>query len=285
VLTYLKHGFSCNPLRPVYRPRAGGEASAEAPSQRWIEHDGGLVEVGHSGRGFGFDNEFPRHRTYLQPFAIASRLVTCGEWLEFMADGGYRRAELWLSAGWEVVQRLGWQAPLYWSLEGERDGEREADGEPWRLFTLAGMRAVDPAEPVCHVSLYEADAFARWRGARLPTEFEWEHACDRRPVTGNFVETGAFQPRALDAAADDRGPHQAFGDAWEWTSSAYGSYPGYRPWTGSLGEYNGKFMCSQLVLRGGSCATPASHARASYRNFFPPEARWQFSGLRLARDP
>ena len=283
VLTDLKHGFSCNPLRPAYRtaaPRSAGEPTGPVPL-RWIEHEGGVVEVGHTGRGFGFDNEFPRHRTYLQPFAIASRLVTCGEWLAFMADGGYRRAELWLSAGWEVVQRLGWQAPLYWFPEGE------LIGDAWQLFTLAGMRAVDPAEPVCHVSLYEADAFARWSGARLPTEAEWERACEHRPVEGNFVETGAFHPRPLspETAQRDPGPHQAFGDVWEWTASAYSPHPGYRPWSGSLGEYNGKFMCNQLVLRGGSCATLASHVRASYRNFFPPEARWQFSGLRLARDP
>jgi ergothioneine biosynthesis protein EgtB len=282
VLTDLKHGLSCNPLRPVYRAGEAGALGLSTAALRWLEHQGGLVEVGHSGRGFGFDNEFPRHRTYLLPFAIASRQVTCGEWLEFIADDGYRRAELWLSAGWEVVQRLGWQAPLHWSREGTDDA--------WQLFTLSGMRAVDPAEPVCHVSLYEADAFARWRGARLPTEFEWEHACGRRPVAGNLADSGAFHPRALDAAvhggpSDDPGPHQAFGDVWEWTASAYAPYPGFRPWSGSLGEYNGKFMCNQLVLRGGSCATPASHVRASYRNFFPPEARWQFSGLRLARDP
>jgi ergothioneine biosynthesis protein EgtB len=286
VLTDLKHGFSCNLLRPVYRERATRAGTEPSPVQ-WLEHEGGLVEVGHSGQSgrFGFDNEFPRHRAWLQPFAIASRLVTCGEWLEFMADDGYQRADLWLSAGWEVVQRLGWQAPLYWSREDEREGA--GDREPWRLFTLAGLRAIDPAEPVCHVSLYEADAFARWRGARLPTEHEWEHACGRRPVAGNFVESGLFHPCALAMDHDhgDPGPHQAFGDVWEWTSSAYAPYPGYRPWSGSLGEYNGKFMCNQLVLRGGSCATPASHARASYRNFFPPEARWQFSGLRLARDP
>jgi len=283
VLTDLKHGFSCNPLRPVYRSDTPVSPTVDGPGAvAWLEHEGGLVELGHSSLGnFGFDNEFPRHRTYLQPFTMASRLVTCGEWLEFLADGGYQRAELWLSAGWEAVQRLGWHAPLYWS----RDGEGEGTGEPWQLFTLAGMRAVDPGEPVCHVSLYEADAFARWRGARLPTEAEWEHACGRRPVVGNFVESGAFHPRVLAASEAGVGPHQAFGDVWEWTQSAYAPYPGYRPWSGSLGEYNGKFMCNQLVLRGGSCATPASHMRASYRNFFPPEARWQFSGLRLARDP
>lgn len=281
VLTDLKHGLSCNPLQPVYREAATRTSAVEAAALEWIEHAGGLVELGHSGQGFGFDNEFPRHRAWLQPFALASRLVTCGEWLEFIADGGYRRSELWLSAGWEVAQRLGWRAPLYWSSDAEAPA---GTGERWQIFTLAGTRAVDPAEPVCHVSLYEADAFARWRGARLPTEVEWEHACGRQPLAGNLAESGAFHPRPL-APTAAAGPHQAFGDVWEWTGSAYSPYPGFRPWSGSLGEYNGKFMCNQLVLRGGSCATPASHVRASYRNFFPPEARWQFSGLRLARDP
>jgi ergothioneine biosynthesis protein EgtB len=282
VLSDLKHGFSCNPLRPVYRSDAAPHGAAPEPAPlRWLAHEGGLVEVGHAGQGFGFDNEFPRHRAYLEPFAIASRLVTCGEWREFMADGGYARSELWLAAGWEVVQQQGWRAPLYWFAEGEHHSN-----EPWQLFTLGGMRAVDPAEPVCHVSLYEADAFARWCGVRLPTEVEWEHACGRRPLAGNFVESGGFHPRSLaSTAADEPGPHQAFGDVWEWTQTAYAPYPGFRPWSGSLGEYNGKFMCNQLVLRGGSCATPAAHVRASYRNFFPPEARWQFTGLRLARDP
>lgn len=281
VLTDLKHGLSCNPLQPAYRAPAPAPASAPPGPLRWVEHEGGLVSVGHAGQGFGFDNEFPRHRAWLEPYAIASRLVTCGEWLEFMADDGYRRSELWLSAGWEVVQRHRWQAPLYWSTDA---GPRDAG---WQVFTLAGPRAVDPAEPVCHVSLYEADAFARWAGARLPTEHEWEHACGGQPVAGNLVESGALHPRPLAAreAGGEAGPHQAFGDAWEWTGSAYAPYPGFRPWTGSLGEYNGKFMCNQLVLRGGSCVTPASHVRASYRNFFPPKARWQFSGLRLARDP
>jgi ergothioneine biosynthesis protein EgtB len=289
VLTDLKHGFSCNPLQPVYRSLPTLPAAAVAPL-RWLEHPGGLHEVGHTGQGFGFDNEFPRHRAYLAPFVIASRIVTCGEWLAFMADGGYRRAELWLSAGWDAVQRSGWEAPLYW--------EREGEGEPWQLYTLGGLRMVEPAEPVCHVSLFEADAFARWHGSRLPTEAEWELACGAQPVVGNFVESGTFHPRPLTVhggpscsspsatkAAGGPGPHQAFGDVWEWTASAYAPYPGFRPLSGALGEYNGKFMCNQLVLRGGSCATPATHVRASYRNFFPPEARWQFSGLRLARDP
>jgi len=281
LLTDLKHGLSHNPLRPTYRrPKPSPSSSGGAPPLSWLEHPGGLLEVGHPGEGFGFDNEFPRHRAYLRPFSIASRLVTCGEYLEFMADDGYRRVELWLSAGWEMVNRLGWHAPLYW----ERTGEEAT----WQSFTLGGMRAVDLAEPVCHISLYEADAFARWHCSRLPTEAEWEVACSPRPVEGNFLERETFHPTALGtglAAPRDSGPHQAFGDTWEWTASAYAPYPGFRPLDGALAEYNGKFMCNQLVLRGGSCATPASHARASYRNFFTPESRWQFSGLRLARDP
>ncbi|MEM9452982.1 MAG: ergothioneine biosynthesis protein EgtB [Myxococcota bacterium] len=277
ILTDLKHGLSCNPLRPVYR-ELPAPTEGEASPLTWLEHPGGLMEIGHQGESFGFDNEFPRHRTYLRSFALGSRLTTCGEYLEFMADGGYQRSDLWLSAGWDVVQREGWQAPLYWEREGD-----DPDA-PWQCFTLGGMRPVHPAEPVCHVSLYEADAFARWRGCRLPTEAEWEVACAPRPLHGNFVERSAFHPVALRQARGP-GPHQTFGDVWEWTASAYGPYPGFRPLGGSLAEYNGKFMCNQLVLRGGSCATPASHARATYRNFFPPEARWQFSGIRLARDP
>jgi len=281
ILTDLKHGLSCNPLRPAYRerPTPMGPSAAAPPEPgplQWVEHPGGLVELGHGGEGFGFDNEFPRHRAYLRPFALGSRLVTCGEYLAFMADGGYRRPELWLSAGWAVVQREGWRAPLYW--------ERETPEASWQCFTLEGMRPVVGAEPVGHVSLYEADAFARWRGHRLPTEAEWEVACAACPVRGNFVERGALHPVPL-GRPEGPGPHQAFGDVWEWTASAYAAYPGFRPLDGSLAEYNGKFMCNQLVLRGGSCATPASHARATYRNFFPPETRWQFSGIRLARDP
>lgn len=277
VLTDLKHGLSCNPLRPVYQ-RSPSPSPAEISPVSWIEHPGGVMEIGHVGDGFCFDNEQPRHRTYLQPFAIASRLVTCGEFLEFMADDGYRRPELWLSAGWATVREQGWRAPLYWSREGE------SPTEGWQQFTLSGMRPVDPAEPVCHLSLFEADAFARWSGHRLPTEAEWEIACGPRPVRGNLVESGALHPLPL-GRTEGPGPHQAFGDVWEWTCSAYAPYPGFRPLDGALAEYNGKFMCNQLVLRGGSCATPASHVRASYRNFFPPEARWQFAGLRLATDP
>ncbi len=276
ILTDIKHGLSCNPLRPAYRSLPATPPGPAPGVPEWLEHAGGLQEIGHRGERFGFDNEFPRHRVYLHPFALGRRLVTCGEYLAFMADGGYRRSELWLSAGWAVVQQERWEAPLYW----ERDPE---DDEGWRQFTLGGMRPLDPAEPVAHLSLYEADAFARWSGARLPSEAEWEVVCAAAPVAGNFVERDALHPRPL-AEVAGHGVLQAFGDVWEWTRSAYAPYPGFRPLDGSLAEYNGKFMCNQMVLRGGSCATPASHARATYRNFFPPEARWQFTGVRLAKD-
>ena len=273
LLTDVKHLLSHNPLQPVYRAsaRAGDSLAPQPSSLAWIRHAGGLCEIGHAGGGFCFDNEGPRHRVYLEPFALASRPVTNGEYLEFIADGGYRRAELWLSEGWDVVRAEAWQAPLYW---------RPRDGG-WEVFTLSGTRLVEAAEPVCHVSYYEADAYARWAGARLPLESEWEVAAASAPIDGNFVEAGRFHP------APERGGEgleQLFGDVWEWTQSPYVAYPGYRPAAGALGEYNGKFMCNQWVLRGGSCATPRSHMRASYRNFFPARARWQFSGLRLARD-
>jgi ergothioneine biosynthesis protein EgtB len=272
LLTDLKALFGRNPLRPFYggTPLPAGPAAPQA----WRAFEGGLVEVGFEGAGFAFDNEGPRHRVFLEPFELALRPATCGEWLAFMEAGAYRRPELWLSDGWDAVQREGWAAPEYWRHEGGA----------WRIFTLQGERAVDPEEVVSHVSGYEADAFARWMdleggapGARLPTEFEWEHAAARQALAGNFADAGAFHP----------GPARSgmFGEVWQWTASAYLPYPGFRPAPGAVGEYNGKFMSGQLVLRGGSCATPADHLRATYRNFFPPSARWQFTGLRLARTP
>ncbi len=288
ILTDLKYLLSRNPLLPVYRERPSGEEprpGAPAPLA-WRRVAGGLREIGFAGSGFAFDNEGPRHRVYLTPFELASRLVTAGEYAEFMADGGYRRPELWLSDGWAEIRARGLAAPLYWNDGGdERDGRTAA-------FTLAGERPVDPAEPVCHVSYYEADAYARWAGARLPTEAEWEVAAAEIPVAGNFVESRRLHPapaqidRPGGAERPAGGPAlaQLYGDVWEWTASPYVAYPGYRPAEGALGEYNGKFMSNQMVLRGGSCATPASHVRPTYRNFFPPAARWQFSGIRLARD-
>jgi len=271
MLTDIKHVFWVNPMRPAYRPRAS-EQAAQAPPMRWEGFDGGTQWVGHDGHGFAFDNEGPRHRVFLEPFQLSSRLVTNGEYKHFIKDDGYGRPDLWLSMGWAVVQQEQWQAPLYWI---KQDGK-------WLYHTLAGLRPVDDAEPVCHVSYFEADAYARWAGARLASEFEWEFASQSAPVEGNFVESARYHPAAL--AEERPGLSQMFGDVWEWTGSAYLAYPGYRPPAGALGEYNGKFMCNQFVLRGGSCATPGDHIRRTYRNFFPPEARWQFSGFRLARD-
>ena len=276
LVTDIKHVFSVNPLRPVFRPRADNAAPATAAPLGWTAHPGGLHQIGHEGDGFAYDNEGPRHRVWLEPFRLADRLVTAGEYLEFMADGGYLRPELWLSAGWAAAQENEWSEPFYW--------ERRDDG--WVHFTLSGMQPVDPAEPVCHLSYFEADAYARWAGARLPTEAEWEAASEGLPMTGNLVEDERFHPvpaNPAPAPAADA-PRQMFGDVWEWTSSQYTAYPGYRPPAGALGEYNGKFMCNQFVLRGGSCATSRSHIRRSYRNFFPPDVTWQFTGLRLARD-
>jgi ergothioneine biosynthesis protein EgtB len=321
ILTDVKHLFARNPLHPVYRPCAPtlgratdsqegsgakqGAVGAPPPPLAWHPYPAGLREIGHAGPGFAFDNEGPRHRVFVHAFALASRLVTNAEFAAFVEDRGYARPELWLSDGLAAAQREGWQAPLYWRREGDR----------WHHYTLAGLRVVAPDEPVAHVSAYEADAYARWAGARLPTEAEWEVVAADLPVAGNFVESGRLRPaaapalvtplgsaslrapsatastslgsaslRAPSALAAGNAPAQLFGDVWEWTASAYGPYPGYRPPPGALGEYNGKFMANQLVLRGGSCATPVSHMRASYRNFFHPEARWQWSGLRLARD-
>jgi ergothioneine biosynthesis protein EgtB len=228
-----------------------------------------MHEIGHDGSSFCFDNETPHHRVWLDPFALADRLITNGEYLEFVRDGGYERADLWLSDGWTTVQKEGWRRPLYWSADLTSE------------FSLYGLIALEPSAPVSHLSYYEADAFARWAGARLPTEAEWEVAASACVVAGNLLDSDHLHPQPASAST---GLQQLFGDVWEWTSSAYLPYPRYRPLPGALGEYNGKFMCNQLVLRGGSCATPADHIRASYRNFFYPHARWQFSGVRLARD-
>jgi ergothioneine biosynthesis protein EgtB len=274
LVTDIKHAFWSNPLRPPYQPAVPSVPAAEALPQKAEAYAGGLVEIGADGSAFHFDNEAPRHKTFVQPFRLARRPATCGEYLAFMEDRGYQRPELWLSDGWLAVQTQQWKAPLYW----------ERDGNEWLQFTCSGMRKIEESEPVCHVSYYEADAFARWAGARLPTEFEWETAMAELPVAGNLLEEGRFHPAASAGAADNNAPLQAFGDVWEWTASAYLPYPGFKPAAGALGEYNGKFMSGQMVLRGGSCATPRSHIRATYRNFFQPGIRWQFSGIRLADD-
>jgi ergothioneine biosynthesis protein EgtB len=273
VLTDLKHLFSRNPARPAYEPR-WPLLPVKPAALDWHRYDGGLTTVGHRDGGFAFDNEAPAHQVFIAPYELASRPVTHGEFAAFIADGGYRRPEWWLSLGWDTVQSQRWQAPLYWE---ERNGR-------WWTFTLRGMAEIDPHAPVCHVSYFEADAYARWADARLPTEFEWESAARDVAPGGNFLDSGVLHPLPSAGRDDASVPRQLYGDVWEWTSSSYTPYPGFRPAAGAVGEYNGKFMCNQYVLRGGSCATPASHIRATYRNFFPPEARWQFSGIRLARD-
>lgn len=270
MLTDFKHLLSRNPLLPAYHERRA-PAQGKAGPLEWVAFPAGVREVGHAGAGFCFDNERPAHRVYLNPFRLASRAVTNGEYLAFIAEGGYARPELWLSDGWDACRAHGWDAPLYWVRDADR----------WRVFTLHGLEEIDLEQPVCHVSYYEADAYARWAGARLPTEAEWEVAAAGLAPTGNFVESGRLHPAPASAA---RGLRQMYGDVWEWTNSAYLGYPGYRPAAGAVGEYNGKFMVNQFVLRGGSCATSQSHIRASYRNFFTPSARWQFSGIRLALD-
>ena len=269
MFTDLKHVFSVNPLQPAYREAALPRSLGASPPLLFRSLAGGSAHIGHGNQSFCFDNETPRHRVWLEPFAIANRLITNAEYLEFVRDGGYDRAELWLSDGWTIAQEEDWRRPLYWSAE--------LDAE----FSLYGLIGLDPHTPVSHLSFYEADAFARWAGARLPTEAEWEAAASDAAVQGNLLDSDRLHPQR---SSSQTGLQQLFGDVWEWTSSAYQPYPGYRPLPGSLGEYNGKFMCNQLVLRGGSCVTPADHIRASYRNFFYPHARWQFSGLRLARD-
>ena len=274
LLTDIKHLFSCNPLRPVYQAREEPAWHA-VPALSFVQFPAGLAEIGHVGADFCFDNEQPRHRLYLQPFELANRPATNAEFLQFVREGGYAQPQLWLSDGWALAQREHWQRPLYWAESLEQE------------FTLAGQRAINPNAPVCHLSYYEADAFARWAQARLPTEAEWElAAAGAAHAAGNFVEAGHLHPIPAKVAGAAAAPEllQMLGDVWEWTQSPYSPYPGFKPLEGALGEYNGKFMVNQLVLRGGSCATPASHIRPTYRNFFAPAARWQFSGLRLARD-
>ena len=277
LLTDILHAFYTNPLRPVYRKdeRKSDSSSARRHGENplnFVQFAGGMVEVGFTGTGFCYDNELPRHRVWLEPYRLANRLVTNLEFAEFIADGGYRKSALWLSAGWDAVEQNGWKAPLYWN----------ENGEGWRLFTLRGELSLEEigTAPVSQVSYFEADAYARWAGKRLPTEFEWEAAAEAQPLQGNLLNTKNLAP----VAAEDEGKQllQLWGDCWEWTASAYLGYPGFEPLAGSLGEYNGKFMSGQMVLRGGSCATPKAQIRSSYRNFFQPETRWQFSGIRLA---
>ena len=279
MLTDIKHAFFSNPLHPPFDPAPlAAPRAVSRPYFVWHRFRAGIFEIGHSidptnCLDFCFDNETPRHKVYLEGFGIANRGVTCGEYLEFMSDDAYARPEFWLSEGWETVRKLGWRAPLYW----QRDA---TDSTGWRIFTLRGWHPLSALldTPVCHVSFFEADAFARWRGCRLPAEAEWELAATASSIHGNLLENGRLHPAA--APGDNLG--QLFGDAWEWTASPYTGYPGYKPIPGALGEYNGKFMSGQMILRGGSCVTPASHLRPTYRNFFHPATRWQFSGIRLA---
>jgi ergothioneine biosynthesis protein EgtB len=264
--------FAGNPLRPAYRPGDGEDSGRAAPEVEYLSFPGGIFDIGHDGSGFSYDNEGPRHQQLIRPFRLANRLVTNGEWLQFIGAGGYATAALWLADGWAIVNRESWEAPLYWEM---RDGA-------WHQMTLRGLQPVSPNKPVTHISYYEADAFARWAGKRLPTEFEWEIAAENLPVAGNML--GADQLTAQPTRRNAQGLQQMFGDLWEWTASAYLPYPGFKTAPGAVGEYNGKFMCNQFVLRGGSCVTPEGHVRRTYRNFFYPHHRWQFMGLRLADD-
>jgi ergothioneine biosynthesis protein EgtB len=273
LLTDVLHLFSESPLKPAYKnPEPIAVRTDGAGETKYRSFEGGVVEIGHGGLGFSFDSEGPRHKVFIDRFLLADRLVTNAHWVEFIADGGYRKPLLWLSEGWTKARAEGWTGPLYWD---------DRDGEAWTM-TLRGAQPVDLAAPVAHISYFEADAFATWAGKRLPTEAEWEFAADGLSLEGNFASSGALRPRPL--SRESHKLNQMFGDVWEWTRSAFSPYPRFRPAEGAVGEYNGKFMSGQFVLRGGSCVTPASHIRASYRNFFPPEARWQFSGLRLAAD-
>jgi len=270
ILMDIKHLLSLNPLRPAYAAGAVAKAAATAAPLSWVEFEGGLMTIGHDGAGFAFDNEGPSHRAWVDPFALATRLVTCGEYAQFIDDGGYRRPEFWLSAGWDCVNQRGWDAPLYW----------QKDGAAWQVFTLGGLQPMRPDEPVCHVSAYEAAAYAKWAGRRLPREIEWEVAAADVALDGNLLGSGLLNA----APATGPGLVQMIGDVWEWTASPYVAYPGYREPPGAIGEYNGKFMANQMVLRGGCTATPRDHIRTTYRNFFPPDARWMFGGIRLAED-
>jgi ergothioneine biosynthesis protein EgtB len=274
LLTDIKHVFAQNPLYPVFEEAAANVSKSKSGPARFVEFDEEIVLIGHRGDGFSYDNEGPQHRALVGAFALASRPVTNGEYLRFIEAEGYRRSEFWLSLGWTTVQEQRWEAPLYWV---KREGA-------WWNFTLSGFRPVEESEPVTHVSYFEADAYANWAGARLPTEFEWERASAGLTIEGNFVDTHRFHPGPASESSSQE-LQQMFGDVWEWTRSAYLPYPGYRAAPGALGEYNGKFMCNQMVLRGGSCATSLDHIRPTYRNFFQPEKRWQFTGIRLARDP
>lgn len=273
ILMDILHMFAQNSIDPVYQSYRASPAR-QAPPLEWLDHAGGIVEIGHADETFAFDNEGPRHEVLLQPYRLASRLVTNGEWLDFIADGGYRRPEFWLSDGWATVEAEGWQAPLYWRAE--------ADGD-WTAMSLSGRQSLNRQAPVCHVSYYEADAYARWAGRRLPTEAEWENAAAALPVEGNFVGSGLLRTAPAEGGGNGV-PEQMFGDVWEWTQTAYSAYPGFRAASGAVGEYNGKFMANQMVLRGGACVTPDGHTRATYRNFFYPHMRWLFGGVRLADD-
>jgi ergothioneine biosynthesis protein EgtB len=266
VVTDLKHLLSLNPLLPAYVTE-GWQGGAQAVAQKWVEFDAGVVSIGHAGEGFAFDNELPRHRQFVEPYALTHRLVTNGEYLAFIEDGGYTQAACWLAEAWDWLQAGAIRHPLYW---------RQA-GDAWSEFTLYGMQSLDLQRPATHLSLYEADAYARWAGARLPSEAEWEHAA------GGVSDFGRHQLHPAVATGSESRLVQLYGTCWQWTLSSYAPYPGYRAAPGAVGEYNGKFMCNQYVLRGSSCATPEAHTRRTYRNFFPAYARWQFSGIRLAR--
>jgi ergothioneine biosynthesis protein EgtB len=269
LLTDIKHILALNPLHPVYRDDLQDNLETTDSTFEWLNYPGGLSSIGHTGTEFAFDNESPRHQVYLQDYQLGNRLVTNGEYLEFMQAGGYQEAKYWLAEGWTTVQTQQWQAPLYWELIDPK----------WWVMTLGGLQQLNHHEPVCHVSFYEADAYATWKGKRLPTEAEWETATVNIAPTGNFLDSDRLHPAATTDAH-----YQFFGDVWEWTQSAYLPYPGFQIADGAIGEYNGKFMCNQMVLRGGSCVTSIDHLRPTYRNFFPPSTRWQFSGIRLASD-